>query len=236
VVDATSLPLCPGKETRYPLYRKLGEPQSLSGRVRKISPPPEFDSRTVQPVAIGYNDWAIPAYCVPPWPSQIITEAERTIEDQMVCNCMIHFKSWISCGVATKNYAKTVNRTKYLCFQFSGGSSPMCVFNNIKLKYRQVVKYTTNFIRCKGVFMYFISATCFRHYKFRRGNFYVFPLYFIRFFSVWWWPTVMVKHVALIKYINAQLRWLSLYNLFFLPNVLAGGQNTLACRWMDPIY
>ena len=27
----------------------------------------------------------------------------------------------------------------------------MCAFNNIKLKYRQVVKYTTNFIRCKGV-------------------------------------------------------------------------------------
>jgi len=33
---------------------------------------------------------------------------------------------------------------------FSGGSSPLCVFNNIKLKYRQVVKYTTNFIRRKG--------------------------------------------------------------------------------------
>ena len=33
---------------------------------------------------------------------------------------------------------------------FSVGSSPLCVFNNIKLKYRQVVKYTTNFIRCKG--------------------------------------------------------------------------------------
>ena len=29
----------------------------------------------------------------------------------------------------------------------------MCVFNNIKLKYRQVVKYTTNFIRCKGAIM-----------------------------------------------------------------------------------
>ena len=26
----------------------------------------------------------------------------------------------------------------------------MCVFNNIKLKYKQVVKYTTNFIRFKG--------------------------------------------------------------------------------------
>ena len=42
-----SLP--PGK-TRYPLYRRLGGPQDRSGRVRKISPPREFDPRTVQPV------------------------------------------------------------------------------------------------------------------------------------------------------------------------------------------
>ena len=33
------------------LYRRLGEPQSRSGQVRKISPPPGFDPRTVQPVA-----------------------------------------------------------------------------------------------------------------------------------------------------------------------------------------
>jgi len=39
--------LAPGKETRYPLYRGLGR----SERVRKISPQPEFDPRTVQPVA-----------------------------------------------------------------------------------------------------------------------------------------------------------------------------------------
>ena len=42
--------LPPGK-TRYPLYRRLGGPQDRSGRVRKISPPPEFDPRIVQPIA-----------------------------------------------------------------------------------------------------------------------------------------------------------------------------------------
>ena len=36
-----SLP--PGK-TRYPLYRRLGGPQVRSGQVRKISPPPQWDS------------------------------------------------------------------------------------------------------------------------------------------------------------------------------------------------
>jgi hypothetical protein len=46
---------------RYPLYRRLGGPQGLPGRVRKLSPPPGFDSRTVQSVASHYTDWAIPA-------------------------------------------------------------------------------------------------------------------------------------------------------------------------------
>ena len=40
----------PRKETRYPLYRRLGGTQVRSGRVRKIPPPPGFDSRTFQPV------------------------------------------------------------------------------------------------------------------------------------------------------------------------------------------
>ena len=47
--------------TRCPLYRKLGGPQSPPGRVRKISSPQEFDSRTVQTLASSYTDWAIQA-------------------------------------------------------------------------------------------------------------------------------------------------------------------------------
>jgi hypothetical protein len=47
--------LPPGK-TRYPLSRRLGWPQGRTGRVRKISPPPGFDPRTVQPVASRYTD------------------------------------------------------------------------------------------------------------------------------------------------------------------------------------
>jgi len=52
--------LPPGK-TRYPFYRRLDGFQGRSGRVRKISSPPEFDPRTVQRVASRYTDWAIPA-------------------------------------------------------------------------------------------------------------------------------------------------------------------------------
>jgi hypothetical protein len=51
--DPAALP--PGK-TRYPLYRRLGEPQGRSGRVRKISPTPGFDPRTVQPVVSRFTD------------------------------------------------------------------------------------------------------------------------------------------------------------------------------------
>jgi hypothetical protein len=47
--DLAALP--PGK-TRYTFYRKLVGPQGWSKRVRKISPPPGFDSWTVQQVAI----------------------------------------------------------------------------------------------------------------------------------------------------------------------------------------
>jgi hypothetical protein len=36
----------PGKETRWPLYRRLGGPQGRSGKVWKVSPPPGFDPRT----------------------------------------------------------------------------------------------------------------------------------------------------------------------------------------------
>jgi hypothetical protein len=52
--------LLPGK-TRCPLCRKLDGPHCRSGWVRKISPPPEFDPRTVQPIVSRYTDWAIPA-------------------------------------------------------------------------------------------------------------------------------------------------------------------------------
>ena len=38
----------PPRKTRYPLYRRLGGPQGRSGQVRKISPPPGLDPRTVQ--------------------------------------------------------------------------------------------------------------------------------------------------------------------------------------------
>jgi len=56
-------PALPPEMTWYPLYWRLGGLQSRFYRVQKISPPPVFVLRTVQPIASRYTDWAIPAYC-----------------------------------------------------------------------------------------------------------------------------------------------------------------------------
>jgi hypothetical protein len=59
-------PPCPGsftlEKTRYPLHRRLGWCQGRSGQVRKISPPPGLDSRTVQLLASRYTDRATPTH------------------------------------------------------------------------------------------------------------------------------------------------------------------------------
>jgi hypothetical protein len=70
VVNFTLRPLYPrGKSPRYPLDRKLGGPQSRSGRFgeEKILDPTWTGTPTpsvVQPVASRYTDYAIPA---PKW-------------------------------------------------------------------------------------------------------------------------------------------------------------------------
>ena len=45
-----------GKETQYPLHRRLGGRQDRSGRVWKISSVPGLDPRTAQPVASRHTD------------------------------------------------------------------------------------------------------------------------------------------------------------------------------------
>jgi hypothetical protein len=50
--------LPPGK-TWCLLYKRLGVPQGRCGQVRKISPLPGFNPRTVQPVQSRYTDYAI---------------------------------------------------------------------------------------------------------------------------------------------------------------------------------
>ena len=51
-----SAALSPGRETRYPLYRRVGGPQGRFGQVRKVLSSPGLDPRTVQPEASHYTD------------------------------------------------------------------------------------------------------------------------------------------------------------------------------------
>jgi hypothetical protein len=51
----------PPGETQYPFYRRFIGAGFRSGRMRKTSPPPKLEARTVEPVASCYADCAIPA-------------------------------------------------------------------------------------------------------------------------------------------------------------------------------
>ena len=51
----------PGKDPII-IVQEAGVSQEQLGQVWKISPPPEFETRTVQPVASHYTDRAIPAH------------------------------------------------------------------------------------------------------------------------------------------------------------------------------
>jgi hypothetical protein len=57
-VSISPLQLFNPRKYLVPLHRRLGGSQFRSGQVRKISPPPGFHPRTVQPAASRYSDCA----------------------------------------------------------------------------------------------------------------------------------------------------------------------------------
>ena len=61
VVNATPRPLYPRERRGTHCIRGWVDHKCRSGRVRKITQPPGFDPRTVQPVASLYTNYAIPA-------------------------------------------------------------------------------------------------------------------------------------------------------------------------------
>jgi hypothetical protein len=86
----------PRKETGYPLNRRLGGPQDRCRQMRNISPPPEFDPRTVYPVASCYTDWAIPTMThLPP----------TSVAD-----------TWIQTGQFDHNQVRPKGREQALCY------------------------------------------------------------------------------------------------------------------------
>ena len=57
-VSVTPRPLFTPWKDPVPIVHEAGWAQGRRGQVRKISPPPGFDPRTVQPLASRYSDYA----------------------------------------------------------------------------------------------------------------------------------------------------------------------------------
>ena len=103
----------PPGNTRYQLYRSLGGSQARFGQVRKISPPPGFDPRTVQTVASRYTDWAPrptnntvnpPLPQIPPLSVTHVRHLRRRFYDRVVIVSYRIAPSWtcrrrVVCGV-----------------------------------------------------------------------------------------------------------------------------------------
>jgi len=105
----------PPRKTRYPLYKRLGGPLGQFGRVRKISPPPGFDPRTVQPVASLYTAYAIPTHF--------------TYEYIYMCVCVcVCVRERETCNKTTLMY--TVRHTTNRSFHLSLFRIPDLVFLN----------------------------------------------------------------------------------------------------------
>ena len=122
--------LPPGK-TRYPLYRRLGGPQGRTGQVGKISPPPGFDPRTVQPVASRYTHWATPAqsrfhntepeYCLVSntgYSSQNKTKTTQQISALYYAHCGTYGSLIYTTNVWWRQFSSTGNRRLQNAFHF----------------------------------------------------------------------------------------------------------------------
>jgi hypothetical protein len=62
MVNVTPRPLYPRERDVVPIVGRLGGPQDLSGRVRKISFSPVFDPIAVQPLASRYIGYTLLAH------------------------------------------------------------------------------------------------------------------------------------------------------------------------------
>ena len=117
--------------TRYPLYRRLGGPQSLSGEERKISLPLGLDAPTVQPVTSRNTDYAIPAH--PQLPRGFKSVEEKTLKKEEV-GCSEILKASFS-NSRRYNYEDTTQSDSItaaytgLAFGVDGGIIQFKVFN-----------------------------------------------------------------------------------------------------------
>jgi hypothetical protein len=99
----------PCKETRYPLYRRLGGPEGQSGQVQKISPPLGFDPWTLQPVATIHTNYTIPALpketIVTEILLQYIRNSQNFCNSQFLSLLSVVAICWIICHVIKQKFS-----------------------------------------------------------------------------------------------------------------------------------
>ena len=98
----------PRGKNRYTLYKRLGGHHGRSGQVRKISPPPGFDPRTVQAVGSRCTDYATRPY------TQYIYCIIQTVSVDTVSRTFLPCKA---------NSSLTLNIDQTLCLDFPFASS-----------------------------------------------------------------------------------------------------------------
>jgi len=97
--------------TPRPFYPR--EPGWTPWQVRKISPTPGFDPRTVQPVASRYTDWAIAAHVV--W--RFLSDIEPSFSVVRHSKKDPSWISWASKMEATGSFETSVTTNLYSWFQ-----------------------------------------------------------------------------------------------------------------------
>jgi hypothetical protein len=133
VVD-TPRPLYPRDRPGTHCIRRLEGPQGRSGQVRKISRPPEFDPRTVQPVVSRYTDRAIPAHCSPVHRYQIFPET---------CSPHPQFKKAETKAAGTFATTEQIYQTSRRLFPDDGNVYSLSVTNYIRVRHIALIALAT---------------------------------------------------------------------------------------------
>jgi hypothetical protein len=87
------------KETRNPLYVRLSESQSRSGRVQRISRLPGFEPGSFEPIASRYTDCSIPAHNY--YKQRSYLPVKRKHGEETLISSWIRLRNWLKKRQAT---------------------------------------------------------------------------------------------------------------------------------------
>jgi hypothetical protein len=119
-----------GKRSRCSFYRRLAGLRDRCGRMRKISPPQEFNPRTAQSAASRHTDSALPAHYI----YSILLKLKILLSSQICFHFALYWKrnnlQQISIfSLVSSNLTTAVNTTPYLVNSPSSGQGGLRVMD-----------------------------------------------------------------------------------------------------------